>query len=75
MPGRSEAVPPIGSHWSESEVDASTFKDARLGHRCADLVRRLSDGMGGTILLACQDWANTKAAYRSPIRRWRKGRY
>lgn len=64
MPGRSAAAPPIGSHWSESEVDASAFKDARLGHRCADLLRRLSDGMGGTIPLACQDWANTKAAYR-----------
>jgi len=64
MPGRSEPLEPNGGHWSESEVDPKAFKDARLGRRCADLLRRLSDRVGGTIPLACQDWANTKAAYR-----------
>jgi Transposase DNA-binding len=64
MPGRSETMPPGGGHWSQSEVDASAFKDARLGRRCVELLRRLSDRIGGTIPLACQDWANTKAAYR-----------
>jgi hypothetical protein len=28
------------------------------------LVERLSEGVGETIPMACQDWANTKAAYR-----------
>lgn len=28
------------------------------------MVHRLSNSIGGTIPLACQDWANTKAAYR-----------
>lgn len=51
-------------HWSRGEVDAGAFKDARLGRRFADLLRRLGDKMGGTIPLACQDWASTKAAYR-----------
>lgn len=54
----------LGDHWSRSEVDETAFKDARLGRRCGDLLCRLSDRMGGTIPLACQDWASTKAAYR-----------
>ena len=64
MPGRSACMPPEGDHWSSHEIDVGGFKDTRLGRRCAELLRRLSDGMGGTIPLACQDWANTKAAYR-----------
>jgi hypothetical protein len=51
-------------HWSEHEVDAEAFKDARLGRRFGDLLRRFGDRMGATIPLVCQDWANTKAAYR-----------
>jgi len=52
------------SHWSQQEVDVAAFKDARLGRRFCDLLRRLSEGMGGSIPFACQDWTNTKAAYR-----------
>jgi len=52
------------SHWPGREVDVGAFKDARLGRRFGDLLRRLSDGMGGSIPFACQDWSNTKAAYR-----------
>ncbi|MEO9228495.1 MAG: transposase, partial [Devosia sp.] len=48
----------------EGEVDASAFSDVRLGRRFADLLHRFSDRIGATIPLACQDWANTKAAYR-----------
>lgn len=51
-------------HWSWREVDVAAFKDARLGRRFSDLLRRLSEGMGGSIPFACQDWSNTKAAYR-----------
>jgi hypothetical protein len=52
------------AHWSDQEVDERAFKDARLGRRFADLLKQLCDGMGGSIPFACQDWANTKAAYR-----------
>jgi Transposase DNA-binding len=52
------------AHWSDHEVDETAFKDARLGRRFGDLLRRLGDAMGSSIPFACQDWANTKAAYR-----------
>ena len=52
------------SHWPSREVDVGAFKDVRLGRRFSDLLRRLSEGMGGSIPFACQDWSNTKAAYR-----------
>lgn len=51
-------------HWSVGEIDETAFKDVRLGRRCAELIKRLSAGMGGSIPFACQDWASTKAAYR-----------
>ncbi|WP_348632690.1 IS4/Tn5 family transposase DNA-binding protein [Rhizobium leguminosarum] len=51
-------------HWSKQEIDAGSFKDARLGRRCTELLRQLGEHMGGSIPFACQDWANTKAAYR-----------
>ena len=51
-------------HWAEREVDESAFKDARLGQRCAELLKQIGDAMGGSIPYACQDWSNTKAAYR-----------
>jgi hypothetical protein len=51
-------------HWTEREIDKGAFKDARLGRRFAELLKQISDGMGGSIPFACQDWANTKAAYR-----------
>jgi hypothetical protein len=42
----------------------SKFKDARLGKRFRSLLEQLSSSPGGPIPLACQDWTNTKAAYR-----------
>jgi hypothetical protein len=51
-------------HWTEREIDESSFKDARLGRRFGELLRQIGDGMGGSIPFACQDWASTKAAYR-----------
>jgi Transposase DNA-binding len=51
-------------HWTDSEVDESAFKDARLGRRFGEVIRQIGDGMGESIPYACQDWANTKAAYR-----------
>ncbi len=52
------------AHWTERELDETAFKDARLGRRFGGLLRKIGDGMGGSIPFACQDWANTKAAYR-----------
>jgi Transposase DNA-binding len=51
-------------HWTEYEADATAFKDARLGRRFGELLKQMGDGMGSSIPLACQDWSNTKAAYR-----------
>lgn len=38
--------------------------DERLAKRFRRLLEQLSDGAGESIPMACQDWANTKAAYR-----------
>lgn len=64
MSGQSHESRAGGDHWSRGEVDEAAFKDVRLGRRFGDLLSCLSDRMGGTIPLACQDWASTKAAYR-----------
>lgn len=40
------------------------FKDARLARRFRKLLNRIGSAMGESIPLVCQDWANTKAAYR-----------
>lgn len=54
----------VDDHWTCKEIDPAAFADARLGHRVGELLRRLGNCMGSSIPLACQDWANTKAAYR-----------
>lgn len=50
--------------WVAGEVAGCDFRDARLGKRLGSLLDQLSSNIGGTIPFACQDWANTKAAYR-----------
>jgi hypothetical protein len=50
--------------WIDEELAACKFADVRLDKRFRTLVERLSEGVGETIPMACQDWANTKAAYR-----------
>jgi hypothetical protein len=50
--------------WVDRELANSKFKDARLGKRFRSLLEQLSSSPGGPIPLACQDWTNTKAAYR-----------
>lgn len=50
--------------WIDDELAGCEFKDARLGTRFRCLLERMSNGIGNTIPLACQDWACTKAAYR-----------
>jgi hypothetical protein len=55
---------PILSTWIDKEVGGCRFKDVRLGKRFSKLLGMMSEGIGETVPYACQDWANTKAAYR-----------
>ena len=50
--------------WVDRELADCEFKDERLGKRFRSLLEQLSSRPGGSIPLVCQDWANTKAAYR-----------
>ena len=50
--------------WVEKELEGCKFKDNRHGKRFQKLLNSLAEGMGESIPYACQDWANTKAAYR-----------
>jgi hypothetical protein len=50
--------------WIDRELAGCEFKDERLGKRFRRLLEQLSDGTGESIPMACQDWANVKAAYR-----------
>lgn len=50
--------------WINQELSGCKFKDARHGKRIGKLLLQLSEEIGGSIPWACQDWANTKAAYR-----------
>ena len=53
-----------GEAWVEKEVESSEFSDRRLKSRFKKLLLNLSEHLGSSISIACQDWANTKAAYR-----------
>src|SRR5437879_13845232 len=50
--------------WVDREIAGCEFGDARLGGRFRKLLAQLGSAMGQSIPLVCQDWANTKAAYR-----------
>jgi hypothetical protein len=52
------------SGWMDREVLGSAFQDERLGKRFRAVLEQLANGSAQSIPLACQDWANTKAAYR-----------
>lgn len=54
----------LSKAWVDHELATSDFSDERLGKRFRSLVERLAASPGESIPLACQDWANTKAAYR-----------
>ncbi len=53
-----------GDRWIEEEVSGCEFPDARHGKRLKKLLKQISFGQGSSMPWACQDWANTKAAYR-----------
>jgi hypothetical protein len=50
--------------WVDREIAGCEFKDVRLGNRFRKLLAQIGSAMGQSIPLVCQDWANTKAAYR-----------
>ena len=50
--------------WIVTETENCDFPDERLGKRFGNLLGLISHGVGDSIPAACQDWANTKAAYR-----------
>jgi hypothetical protein len=54
----------LPSTWIDRELADCEFKDERLGKRFRSLLEQLSASPGESIPLVCQDWANTKAAYR-----------
>lgn len=51
-------------NWIDRELAKTEFCDERLGKRFRSLLHRLAANPGQGIPLACEDWANTKAAYR-----------
>jgi hypothetical protein len=53
-----------GASWIEAEIDDTGFGDAFLAERLRKLMGQLDGAFGQPIPLACEDWANTKAAYR-----------
>jgi hypothetical protein len=55
---------PNADSWIDREIGGCGFRDARLGDRFRKLLAQMGSGMGQSIPLVCQDWANTKAAYR-----------
>jgi hypothetical protein len=55
---------PGAGAWFDHEIDTEAFSDKSLGDRLRTLVGQLAAAIGDPIPMACQDWANTKAAYR-----------
>jgi hypothetical protein len=50
--------------WLDRELAGCSLGDERLNKRLRTLVAQIGSAMGQSIPLACQDWTNTKAAYR-----------
>src|SRR5438128_1494287 len=53
-----------GAAWLDTEIAGCRFSDQRLNKRLGKLLAQIGGAMGQSIPLVCQDWANTKAAYR-----------
>ncbi|WP_246230649.1 IS4/Tn5 family transposase DNA-binding protein [Bradyrhizobium cytisi] len=50
--------------WFDRELAGCSLADERLNKRLRKVVAQIGSAMGESIPLVCQDWANTKAAYR-----------
>ncbi|MFK3780271.1 transposase [Agrobacterium sp. NPDC089420] len=59
--------------WFDEELASCSLADKRLDRRLRQLVGRMGGSIGASIPLACQDWANTKAAYPVLLERPRRG--
>jgi Transposase DNA-binding len=55
---------PEEESWVDHEVGGCKFQDARLSERFRKLLKQIGSAIGQAIPFACQDWTNTKAAYR-----------
>src|SRR5262249_32344408 len=55
---------PCTEGWIDREIGECEFRDARLSDRFRKLLGQIGSAMGQSIPLVCQDWANTKVAYR-----------
>jgi hypothetical protein len=55
---------PESSSWVEHEVALCDLGDRRLVERLRLILQQMGDAIGQPLLLACQDRAGTKAAYR-----------
>jgi len=53
-----------GASWIDAELAGCPLGDKRLSDRLRRRLHQLEGAMGAPLPLACQDWANTKAAYR-----------
>jgi hypothetical protein len=53
-----------GTSWIDTELAGCALGDKRLCERLRRLLHQLEGAIGAPLPLACQDWANTKAAYR-----------
>jgi hypothetical protein len=60
----SDATAAKGPSWIDAEVAGCALGDKRLRDRLRRLLHQLEGAIGAPLPLACQDWANTKAAYR-----------
>jgi hypothetical protein len=58
-----EPAPEVDT-WIDRELAECQFKDVRLFQRFRKLLGQTASAVGQTIPFVCQDWANTKAAYR-----------
>ena len=63
-PSRGQDVATRERAWLDRELSDCKFKDIRLAKRFRKLTEQIEDAVGESIPNACQDWANTKAAYR-----------
>lgn len=50
--------------WASEEMADVELKDGRLNRRCQEVAAALGQQLGAAINQACEDWADTKAAYR-----------
>lgn len=50
--------------WAVEEFGQVDLKDKRLNFRCQELVETLGQQPSAPINQACEDWADSKAAYR-----------